>query len=215
MSGGARGRSASAAPRPRPDQPWPACPCATVPLPLGRRRSSSPTAGRAVGARGRPASPLPARDGSGQVSARVRPRLRYSSLRSPSLRFGATAACPAPRLLRSIPAAALLQAVLLSPHQILRTQRLCPQDLDLLALFLLEPLPSSNIPAELFLQRSTVDSILGGVAAPTPPKPLWKAVALLPQRAAQLQLVCPFCILPIPNQQPLLATSEWIRSFFL
>jgi len=136
----------------------------------------------------RPASPLPARDGSGQASARVRPRLRYSSLRSPSPRFGATAACPAPRLLRSIPAAALLQAVLLSPHQILRTQRLCPQDLDLLALFLLEPLPSSNIPAELFLQRSTVDSILGGVAAPTPPKPLWKAVALLPQRAAQLQL---------------------------
>ena len=72
-----------------------------------------------------------------------------------------------------------------------------------------------NIPTELFLQRSTVDSILGGVAAPTPPKPLWKAVALLPQRAAQLQLVCPFCILPIPDQQPLLATSEWIRSFFL
>ena len=72
-----------------------------------------------------------------------------------------------------------------------------------------------NIPAELFLQRSTVDSIVGGGAAPTPPMPLWKAVALLPQRAAQLQLVCPFCILPIPNQQPLLATSEWIRSFFL
>ncbi|XP_039781057.1 uncharacterized protein LOC120648358 isoform X1 [Panicum virgatum] len=153
------------------------------------------------GARGRPASPLPARDGSGQASARVRPRLRYSSLRSPSPRIGA-AACPAPRLLRSIPAAALLQAVLLSPHQILHTQRLCPQDLDLLALFLLEPLPSSNIPAEVFLQRSTVDSILGGVAAPTPPKPLWKAVALLPQRAAQLQLVQVqiFCV-PSPTHK--------------
>ena len=29
-----------------------------------------------------------------------------------------------------------------------------------------------NIPAELFLQRSTVDSIVGGGAAPTPPMPL-------------------------------------------